>query len=244
MLHRPQILRTVLLIVAVGYGYHDFMVFGQTSGSDRYLQQQVVRLLGDLRSGNVFEQREAAEALNEIDPRDVRDLELRKDVARAFRKAAFQTHADESSIEGLVHWGGNRIAWAGEDLLLVGTDLVDTRRRVIRWRYDGESFPGQQWGTLYWSLMQSQGIRGLVPVTIPHPEAMAAETSEVAPFVVESGGEIAVTNQVGGDRFKNRIKDMGIEDVLTARAAIADPGDRPICHPGLCSTRRCKFALA
>ncbi|MCA9260022.1 MAG: HEAT repeat domain-containing protein, partial [Planctomycetales bacterium] len=78
----------------------------QQSGGDRYLQQQVIKLLGELEAGNVFKQRNAAKELNAIRPTDVKDKALRKQVAQAFRKAAFADHADDWAVEGLVHWGG------------------------------------------------------------------------------------------------------------------------------------------
>ena len=66
------------------------------------------RLAERLKSDNPFERREAMEALLKVGPDDVPSAETRKNIARAFKDLAEDTHGPDrpKAIQGLVRWGG------------------------------------------------------------------------------------------------------------------------------------------
>ena len=70
------------------------------------LSREYARLADDLIAGDHFEQEKAAKALAELDPRHIKDKNLRRQIARAFKTLASEIHPPDAAFQGLVNWGG------------------------------------------------------------------------------------------------------------------------------------------
>lgn len=100
--HSDMKLQFVLGFCSLACG---FFLLGNRADAQNSLEREIQRLSFQLEDKSVFERREAAEALLRIDPKDVSE-DLRKQIARSFKELAFESHADDSAILGLAHWGG------------------------------------------------------------------------------------------------------------------------------------------
>ncbi|MCA9258753.1 MAG: hypothetical protein KDA61_06120, partial [Planctomycetales bacterium] len=96
---------------------------------------------------------------------------------------------------------GGDLAFVGKGLALVGGDLVDLQNRLVLWRYEQASRHGRYRAGYFWNVVRAGQVEGLVPVALPHAEALQrrGDITQPAALAVEHGTRIAVDNQVHDD---------------------------------------------